>query len=69
MKRVVFLRHGESVFNKQNRFTGWQDVALTEKGLREAQQAGNDLSDKGYEFDIVFTSRLQRSIQTFKNMA
>lgn len=58
MKRVVFLRHGESVFNKQARFTGWQDVALTEKGLREAQQAGNDLSDKGYKFDVVFTSRL-----------
>jgi 2,3-bisphosphoglycerate-dependent phosphoglycerate mutase len=57
-KRVVIIRHGESVFNKENRFTGWQDVALTDKGLREARQAGNDLSDKGYKFDVVYTSRL-----------
>ena len=64
MKRVVLLRHGESVWNKENRFTGWTDVDLSEKGKQEAAEAGNVLKKEGYTFDVVFTSLLKRAIRT-----
>ena len=64
MKKIVLLRHGESTWNQENRFTGWTDVGLTEKGLEEARAAGALLRDQGYAFDIAFTSVLKRAIKT-----
>lgn len=64
MYKVVLLRHGESVWNKENRFTGWTDVDLSEKGLQEARDAGKVLREHGYRFDIAFTSVLKRAIRT-----
>lgn len=62
--RLVLIRHGESIWNKENRFTGWTDVDLSEKGLAEARQAGNILKKEGYGFDVAFTSFLKRAIRT-----
>ncbi|KRX02544.1 hypothetical protein PPERSA_11884 [Pseudocohnilembus persalinus] len=62
--KVVFLRHGESQWNKENRFTGWYDVALSPKGVEEARAAGKTLKQNGYKFDICFTSVLTRAITT-----
>jgi len=62
--KVVFIRHGESVWNVANIFTGWTDVDLTENGRNEAISAGQCLKDKGFKFDLVFTSVLRRAIQT-----
>lgn len=64
MKKLVLLRHGESVWNKENRFTGWTDVDLSEKGLEEAKKAGNVLKKEGFVFDVAFTSVLKRAIRT-----
>ena len=64
MKKVVFLRHGESEWNKKNLFTGWTDVDLSEKGIQEAIEAGRAMRSEGYVFDIAFTSYLRRSIKT-----
>lgn len=64
MYKVVLLRHGESVWNKENLFTGWTDVDLSEKGLEEAHNAGRLLKEGGYTFDIAFTSVLKRAIRT-----
>jgi len=64
MKRIVLLRHGESTWNQENRFTGWTDVGLTEKGLAEARAAGAILRDEGHAFDLAFTSVLKRAIKT-----
>jgi len=64
MKKVVLLRHGESEWNKENRFTGWTDVALNESGIREAMEAGHILRREGYVFDMAFTSVLKRAIKT-----
>jgi len=64
MYKIVLLRHGESVWNQENRFTGWTDVGLTEKGLAEAQSAGQVLKDSGFAFDVAFTSVLKRAIKT-----
>jgi 2,3-bisphosphoglycerate-dependent phosphoglycerate mutase len=64
MHRVVLLRHGESTWNKENRFTGWHDVDLTERGRAEAREAGRLLHDGGYVFDVAFTSVLKRAIKT-----
>jgi 2,3-bisphosphoglycerate-dependent phosphoglycerate mutase len=64
MKRLVLLRHGESVWNKENRFTGWTDVGLSEKGREEAIEAGRVLLKEGYVFDLAFTSVLKRAIKT-----
>lgn len=64
MYKVVLLRHGESTWNKENRFTGWTDVDLSEKGLAEAKKAGQVLKNEGYKFDIAFTSVLKRAIRT-----
>ena len=64
MKSLVLLRHGESVWNKENRFTGWTDVPLSEKGIEEAHRAGQILKAEGFVFDIAFTSVLGRAIKT-----
>lgn len=64
MYKLVLIRHGESVWNKSNQFTGWTDVDLSEKGVEEATKAGKLLKEEGYEFDIAFTSVLKRAIRT-----
>jgi 2,3-bisphosphoglycerate-dependent phosphoglycerate mutase len=64
MYKIVLLRHGESVWNQENRFTGWTDVGLTEKGLAEAKAAGQLLQKEGLVFDVAFTSMLKRAIKT-----
>ncbi len=64
MKKVVLLRHGESVWNKENRFTGWTDVDLSEKGFDEAHAAGKLLRAEGWQFDLAHTSVLKRAIRT-----
>ncbi|QQC62669.1 2,3-diphosphoglycerate-dependent phosphoglycerate mutase [Paraburkholderia ginsengisoli] len=64
MYKLVLIRHGESTWNKENRFTGWVDVDLTEQGNSEAQQAGVLLKESGYTFDIAYTSVLKRAIRT-----
>lgn len=64
MKKLVLLRHGESEWNKENRFTGWTDVPLSAKGVQEALDAGKTLKREGYHFDIAYTSVLQRAIKT-----
>jgi 2,3-bisphosphoglycerate-dependent phosphoglycerate mutase len=64
MKHLVLLRHGESTWNKENRFTGWTDVGLSEKGVREAIEAGRALRREGYVFDVAYTSVLKRAIKT-----
>ncbi len=64
MYKLVLLRHGESVWNKENLFTGWTDVDLSEKGVEEAIDAGNVLKREGYAFDIAYTSVLKRAIRT-----
>lgn len=66
MVRIVLLRHGESVWNKENRFTGWTDVDLTEKGVQEAKESGQTLRKEGYKFNVVFTNVLKRATKTTK---
>ena len=62
--KLVLLRHGESIWNLEDRFTGWTDVDLSAKGIAEAKDAGKSLGDNGYSFDVAFTSVLRRSIRT-----
>ncbi len=64
MKTLVLLRHGQSTWNLENRFTGWVDVDLTDQGRAEAKEAGRLLRDGGYDFDVVHTSVLKRAIRT-----
>lgn len=64
MQKLVLIRHGESIWNKENRFTGWTDVDLTDKGQEEARSAGRLLKEEGYDFDLVYTSVLKRAIKT-----
>ena len=64
MKKIVLLRHGESTWNQENRFTGWTDVDLTPQGIQEAQSAGRLLREHGFAFDIAYTSVLKRAIRT-----
>lgn len=64
MHKLVLVRHGESTWNKENRFTGWTDVDLSEKGVQEAIEAGQVLARDGFAFDIVYTSVLKRAIKT-----
>jgi 2,3-bisphosphoglycerate-dependent phosphoglycerate mutase len=64
MRKIVLLRHGESAWNKENRFTGWKDVDLTPKGVEEARAAGRLLLAEGFDFDYTFTSVLKRAIRT-----
>ena len=64
MYKLVLIRHGESTWNLENRFTGWTDVDLTETGVEQAKLAGQLLKDQGYEFDVAYTSVLKRAIWT-----
>lgn len=64
MRELVLVRHGESLWNKENRFTGWVDVDLSEKGVGEARRAGKVLKKEGFAFDVVFTSVLKRAVRT-----
>ncbi len=64
MKKLVLLRHGESTWNQENRFTGWTDVDLSDKGSEEAHEAGRVLVCEGYTFDVAYTSVLKRAIRT-----
>ncbi|MFC1976660.1 2,3-diphosphoglycerate-dependent phosphoglycerate mutase [Chloroflexota bacterium] len=64
MTKLVLLRHGESLWNKENRFGGWTDTDLSEKGITEAKKAGQILKEQGYTFDVAFTSVLKRAIRT-----
>lgn len=67
--KVVFIRHGESIWNKENKFTGWTDCRLSAVGIEEASKAGKTLRQNGYHFDICYTSTLTRAIQTFNYAA
>lgn len=67
MYKIVLLRHGESTWNKENRFTGWTDVDLSEKGMNEAEEAGRLMKEEGFVFDIAYTSVLTRAIKTLFN--
>jgi 2,3-bisphosphoglycerate-dependent phosphoglycerate mutase len=62
--KLVLLRHGESIWNKEDKFTGWTDVDLSAKGIAEAKEAGKTLRENGYLFDVAFTSVLKRAIRT-----
>jgi 2,3-bisphosphoglycerate-dependent phosphoglycerate mutase len=64
MRQLVLLRHGESTWNRENRFTGWTDVDLTEQGVAEAKSAGRALRESGFAFDVAHTSVLKRAIRT-----
>ena len=64
MIKLVLVRHGQSIWNLENRFTGWTDVPLSEKGVKEAQEAGMVLKEKGFTFDLAFTSVLKRAEDT-----
>ena len=64
MYKLVLLRHGESLWNKENRFSGWTDVDLSEKGIQEAGEAGVYLKNEGFTFDMAYTSVLKRAIRT-----
>ena len=66
MYKIVFMRHGESTWNLENRFTGWTDVDLTEKGVTEAKSAGTVLKQEGFTFDLAYTSVLKRAIRTLR---
>lgn len=68
MKRIVLIRHGESQWNKENRFTGWTDVDLSEKGVQEAHEAGLLLKKEGYTFGKAYTSYLKRAVKTLNNV-
>ena len=59
---LVLLRHGESIWNKENRFTGWTDIDLSKKGIDEAKKAGQLLKKEGFTFDVAFTSNVTRSV-------
>ena len=64
MYKLVMMRHGESAWNRENRFTGWTDVDLTDAGVEEARRAGRLMKEKGLVFDLAFTSLLKRAIKT-----
>ena len=68
MYKIVLIRHGESTWNKENRFTGWTDVDLSEKGVAEAIEGGQVLKCEGYVFDIGYTSLLKRAIKTYNHV-
>ena len=68
MYKLVLIRHGESQWNKENRFTGWVDVDLSEKGVEEAKKAGETLKKEGFVFDVAYTSVLKRAIHTLWNI-
>jgi 2,3-bisphosphoglycerate-dependent phosphoglycerate mutase len=64
MYKLVLIRHGESTWNLENRFTGWTDVDLTATGVEQAKKAGQLLKAEGYDFDVAYTSVLKRAIRT-----
>ena len=64
MIKLVLVRHGQSMWNLENRFTGWTDVELSEQGIKEAKEAGKVLKEKGFEFDVAYTSVLKRANDT-----
>ena len=66
MVKLVLVRHGQSLWNLENKFTGWTDIPLSEKGIEEAKEAGRILKEKGYHFDLAFTSVLKRAEDTLK---
>ena len=66
MYKLVLLRHGESKWNLEKRFTGWTNISLTDKGIEEAKHSGQLLKENNYKFDVVFTSVLDRAIETMK---
>jgi len=66
MIKLVLVRHGQSAWNLENRFTGWTDVELSEQGIKEAKEAGKVLKEKGFEFDVAYTSVLKRANDTLK---
>ena len=68
MKKIVLVRHGESAWNQENRFTGWTDVDLTEKGMNEAVEAGRLLRKEGFSFTKAYTSYLKRAVKTLNNI-
>ncbi len=68
MKKIVFLRHGESAWNRENRFTGWTDVDLTEKGVGEAYRAGELMKKENFAFDKAYTSYLKRAVKTLNGV-
>ncbi len=68
MYKLVLIRHGESVWNKENKFTGWTDVDLSQKGVEEAVKAGQQLKKDGFTFDLAYTSLLKRAIKTLNNV-
>jgi len=68
MYKLVLIRHGESTWNKENRFTGWTDVDLSEKGVQEAIDAGQVLAKEGFQFDLAYTSVLKRAIKTLNTV-
>lgn len=68
MYKLVLVRHGQSAWNLENRFTGWTDVDLTDLGVQEAREAGKLLKEGGYDFDIAYTSVLKRAIKTLNNI-
>ena len=67
--RVVFIRHGESEWNKENKFTGWTDVDLSYEGIEEGLDAGRRLNENNFKFDVCYTSVLKRAIKTWNNIA
>lgn len=69
LHKVVFIRHGQSTWNLENRFTGWHDVDLTPQGVEEAKQAGQLLKENGFEFDLAHTSVLTRAIKTYNQVS
>ena len=64
MIKLVLVRHGQSIWNLENKFTGWTDVSLSENGIKEAKDAGIILKEKGYTFDLAYTSVLKRAEDT-----
>lgn len=66
MIKLVLVRHGQSIWNLENKFTGWTDVELSEQGIKEAKEAGKVLKEKGFEFDVAYTSVLKRANDTLK---
>ena len=66
MMKLVLVRHGQSMWNLENRFTGWTDVELSEQGIKEAKEAGKVLKEKGFNFDVAYTSVLKRANDTLK---
>ncbi|MFN9940971.1 MAG: 2,3-bisphosphoglycerate-dependent phosphoglycerate mutase, partial [bacterium] len=66
MFKLVLIRHGESQWNRENRFTGWKDVPLSDKGVGEAREAGKRLREAGFQFDAAYTSLLKRAISTLQ---